>query len=65
MSKEGDLAGVPVIRPILLDDPCGLRVDRLTQLTAAIEPCTWRHSRLLAMTSSLMAGLTSYLGNLA
>ena len=30
MSKEGDLAGV-------LDDPCGPRVDRLAQLTAAIE----------------------------
>ena len=38
MSKEGDLAGVPGDPThFLLDDPCGPRVDRLAQLTAAIE----------------------------
>jgi hypothetical protein len=53
-----------VIRPILLDDPCGPRVDRLAQLTAAIEGMHLAAQQIAAMMSSLMAGLTSYLGNL-
>jgi hypothetical protein len=37
VSKEGGVAGVPGDPTHMLDDPGGIRVDRLAQFTAAIE----------------------------
>jgi hypothetical protein len=65
VSRKGDIAGMPGDLTRVLDDPCGLRVDRIAQLTAAIEAMHRPHSRLYAVMSSSAAGLTSDPANLA
>jgi hypothetical protein len=64
VSKEGDVAGIAGDPTHLLDDPCGFRVDRLAQLTAAIEAMLPAAQQVTRRNVFLVAGLTSDPGNL-
>ena len=57
-----DIALIPGDPIHVLDDPCGLRVYRIAQLTAAMHPAA---QQIAAVMSSSAVGLTSDPGNLA